>query len=197
MRRLLFLIIPICIFAANAQQVGQNAQPDNGNFKLRVTSQLVVEAVVVKDKHGKPFEDLTAQDFSITEDGVPQQIRVFEQQRFPDSLSAIDSPIKPENVKTYRELGRSQIASEPAGTSRYQNRRLLALYFDMTAMPPADQIRALQAADKFLRTQLTAADLVAVMRYRGGAVDVLQDFTDDRDRLLSIVNTLIVGEGQG
>jgi VWFA-related protein len=35
------------------------------------------------------------------------------------------------------------------------------------------------------------------MRYSGGAVDVLQDFTSDRDRLLSIIETLIVGEGQG
>lgn len=198
MRRLLFLIMLMRVFAANAQQVGQNTQPDNkGSFTLRVTSQLVVETVVVKDKHGKPVEGLTAKDFNITEDGVAQQIRVFEQQQFPDSPAAIASPIKPENIKTYRQLGRSQIASEPAGKSRYQNRRLLVLYFDMTAMPPADQIRALQAADKFLRIQLTSADLVAVMRYRGGAVDVLQDFTDDRDRLLSIVNTLIVGEGQG
>ena len=48
-------------------------------------------------------------------------------------------------------------------------------------MPPADQLRALTAAEKFVRTQMTAADLVAIMRYSGGAVDVLQDFTDDRN----------------
>ena len=67
----------------------------------------------------------------------------------------------------------------------------------MTAMPPADQMRALAAAQKFIRTQMTPADLMAIMRYSGGAVDVLQDFTDDRDRLLSILETMIVGEGQG
>ena len=38
---------------------------------------------------------------------------------------------------------------------------------------------------------------MAVRRYRGGAVEVLQDFTDDRDRLLSIVATMIVGEREG
>jgi VWFA-related protein len=74
---------------------------------------------------------------------------------------------------------------------------LLALYFDMTAMPPTDQMRALAAAEKFVRTQMTAADLVAIMRYQGGSVDVVQDFTGDRNRLLSILETLIVGEGQG
>ena len=67
----------------------------------------------------------------------------------------------------------------------------------MTAMPPGDKLRALEAAQKFIRTQMTAADLVAILRYGGGSVDVLQDFTADRDRLLSILETLMVGEGQG
>ena len=37
----------------------------------------------------------------------------------------------------------------------------------MTAMPPADQMRALAAAEKFVRTQMTSADLVSIMRYQG------------------------------
>ena len=52
---------------------------------------------------------------------------------------------------------------------RYKNRRLLALYFDMSAMQPADQLRALQAAQQFIRTQMTTADLVAIMRYDSAA----------------------------
>ena len=80
---------------------------------------------------------------------------------------------------------------------RYKNRRLLALYFDMTAMRPADQLRALSAAEQFIRTQLTSVDLVSILRYQGGSVDILQDFTADRNKLLSILETLIVGEGQG
>src|SRR6202034_1899628 len=59
------------------------------------------------------------------------------------------------------------------------------------------QLRALRAAEKFVRTQITAVDLVSIMRYSGGSVDVLQDFTADRNRLLSILETLVVGEGQG
>ncbi len=71
------------------------------------------------------------------------------------------------------------------------------MYFDMTALPPADQIRALDGAQKFIRTQMTAADLMAIMVFQGGAVRVLQDFTGDRDRLLTIIETIEVGEGQG
>jgi VWFA-related protein len=66
----------------------------------------------------------------------------------------------------------------------------------MTAMRPAEQMRALGAAKKFVQTQMSSADLVAILRYTGGSVDVLQGFTSDRARLLSILETLIVGEDQ-
>ncbi|HKT11026.1 MAG TPA: VWA domain-containing protein, partial [Terriglobia bacterium] len=39
-------------------------------------------------------------------------------------------------------------------------------------------------------------DLVAIMRYSRAGVEVLSDFSNDRDRLLSILETMIVGEGQ-
>jgi VWFA-related protein len=67
----------------------------------------------------------------------------------------------------------------------------------MTAMPPPDQLRAVTAAQKFMRTQMTPADRVALMRFDGGAVRVMSDFTDNRDRLNSILETMIVGEAQG
>jgi VWFA-related protein len=96
-----------------------------------------------------------------------------------------------------RKLPETQITSEKPGDVRYQDRRLLVLYFDMTAMPPPDQLRAVQAAQKFIRTQMTPADRVALMRFEGGAVRVASDFTNDRDRLDSILETMIVGEAQG
>ena len=66
----------------------------------------------------------------------------------------------------------------------------------MSAMPETDQLRAFAAAQKFIQTQMTASDLMAIMVYEQGAVQMLQDFTADRDRLQSIVETLIVGEDQ-
>ena len=109
------------------------------------------------------------------------------------------SPVRaePETIYIYDQLGKTHISSEASGNVKYKNRRLLALYFDMTAMQEAEQMRALNAARQFIRTQMQGADLMAIMRYSGGAVEVLQDFTDDRSRLLSIVGTLIVGEREG
>ena len=44
---------------------------------------------------------------------------------------------------------------------------------------------------------MAAPDLMAIMEYTGGAVKVLQDFTDDREKLLTVIGTIIAGEGQG
>ncbi|HEY5382733.1 MAG TPA: VWA domain-containing protein [Acidobacteriaceae bacterium] len=196
------LILAIGLFAtlsAGAQTIGQNKTPGAPDtYTLSVKSQLVVEAVVVKDKQGNPIEGLTAKDFTITEDGIPQDIRYCDYQSLPaNALPMPATPVDEENLKIYNRLARTQIAPEAQGATNYKDRRLLAMYFDMSAMPPGDQLRALDAAEKFIRTQMTAVDLVAVLRYQGGSVDVLQDFTADRNRLLSILQTLIVGEGQG
>jgi len=186
-------------FVAHAQTIGQNATPDHEpTYTLSVHSQLVVEAVTVKDKDGKPIEGLTAKDFTVTEDGTPQKIRYCEYQTLP-STPILEPPSAPseESLTIYRTLNRSQIAPETTGNTKYKDHRLLALYFDMSAMRPAEQLRALAAAEKFVRTQITTADLVAIMRYNGASADVLQDFTADRSRLLSILETMVVGEGQG
>ena len=192
---LLLLLLP----QARAQQIGNNAPAGKSDtYTLQVKSQLVVETVVVKDKGGKPIDGLTAKDFTLTEDGVPQKIRYCEQQTLPtDVATSPASKTDDEQVKIYKRLARTQLSVESKGQSQFKDRRLLAFYFDMSAMRPEDQQRALFAAEKFVRTQMTPVDLIAILRYSGGSVDVLQDFTADRNRLLSILETLVVGEGQG
>jgi VWFA-related protein len=181
---------------SDAQQIGQNT-PAGGNTPatFSTSSQLVVEAVNVKDKSGKPIEGLTAKDFTITEDGTEQTIRLFEFQKVPEAADA-EPPLKTISPPL-KKLPETQITAERPGDIRYQNRRLLVLYFDMTAMGPPDQLRAITAAEKFIRTQMTPADRLALMRFEGGAVRVASDFTDDRERLVSILQTMIVGEAQG
>jgi len=201
MRRAMAIFLFVAV-TARAQHIGQNAPPggtpgSSGAVTFTTGTQLVVEAVVVTDKKGSPIEGLTAKDFTVTEDGVPQAIRFFDHQNLPQTRGAAPAGSQPEHIHIYDKLGRTQISREEPGNARYKDRRLLALYFDMTAMPPGDQLRALAAAEKFIRTQMTPADLLAILRYSGGAVDVLQDFTGDHDRLLSIIQTMIVGESQG
>jgi VWFA-related protein len=193
------LVLAALAASAAAQKIGSNTAPgQTETYKLTLNSQLVVEQVVVKDKKGEFVNGLTAKDFTVTEDGVPQTIKFCEHQQFSEAQEPLPpTPADDENITIYKKLARTQIAAETPESGKYKNRRLLALYFDMTAMNPQDQMRALTAAETFVRKEMTAADLISILRFNGGSVDVLQDFTADRNRLLSILATLIVGEGQG
>ena len=69
----------------SAQQGPQTGSNSNGlkTFNLGgVTTQLVVEDVMVKSKDGNPVTGLTAGDFAITEDGKPQTDLCF---RIPET----------------------------------------------------------------------------------------------------------------
>lgn len=189
------LLVAAAVVCSNAQQIGQNAPAEGNAATFSASSQLVVETVNVKDKSGKPVLGLAAKDFTVTEDGMPQTIKFFEFQKVPEA--AQPEPAITTAPLPFQKLPEAQITSERPGDLRYQDRRLLVLYFDMTAMPPPDQLRAVEAAQKFIRTQITPADRVALMRFEGGSVRVMSDFTADRDRLDSILETMMVGEAQG
>ncbi len=178
------------------QQVGEN-KTGNDVPNFSITRQLKIETVLVKDKNGNPIEGLTMKDFTVTEDGTAQEIKFFEYQRLDEIIKEAE-PLPPLGPPKYFEkLPHTQIASEVPGKTSYKDHRLLVLYFDMTAMPPQDQLRALDAAQKFIKKQMTPVDLVSIIQYAGGAVQVTTDFTADREKLLGILQTMIVGEGEG
>jgi VWFA-related protein len=87
-----------------------------------------------------------------------------------------------------------QISPSAPGDIRYRDRRLLVLYFDLTAMPPNDLMRAYGAGQKFITTQMKAQDFVAIMTFQGGAVKIKHDFTGDRAQLQEVFETLIYGD---
>jgi VWFA-related protein len=197
MRPLVSIFLLIVLAAtAGAQQIGQNTPGSAQTPTFQTSTQLVIETVSVKDKSGKSIDNLTAKDFIITEDGAPQTIRFFEYQKMQETALEAPIPAQSSRAAPLARLPKTQIAPESPGSVKYHDRRLLALYFDMSAMPVPDQLRAFTAARKFIQTQMTRADLMAILVYQGGAVQILQDFTDDRDRLESIIETLVVGEDQ-
>src|SRR5579884_1585240 len=101
MRRIAALMAVIPVMTA-AQQIGQNASPqDNLTATFTAGIQLVVEHVSVIDKKGRPVSGLTAKDFAITENGVPQTIRFFEEQKLPDAPLKPVTPAKPEHIHVY------------------------------------------------------------------------------------------------
>ena len=199
MRKLAALLLA-CFFAAtsSAQQVGQNRLANaQDNYTMSVKVQLVVEAVVVKDKQGNPIRGLTAKDFSVTEDNVPQTIKFCEHQDLAETAKPLPpSKRSEEDLKIYKRLAREKIAPETIENQRYKNRRLagaLFRYVGHAAGGPdarAPGGRAVHPhADDLRRPRRDHALQHRFRRHSSG-------LHQDRDRLLSILETMIVGEGQ-
>jgi VWFA-related protein len=180
-RKLIKLIGAICA-------MGGSLLAQDQTFTIRVNTKLVVETVSVTGKDGKPIEGLTKDDFTLTEDGVLQTISVFDFERLDDSAPPPPPPPVP-NAPTA-----TRIIPSTAEAARYQDRRLLAIYFDMSAMQDADRFRALGAAQTFIEKQMKGPDLVAIITYSDGAVRLRHDFTDNRDALQKTILALFNGD---
>ena len=194
--------------ALGAQGGAAQQQPQTQQPVFRTTTRLIVQTVTVKDKDGKVIEGLTAKDFTVTEDGQPQDIAFVEFQRMqgatpaapaPAAIVAAPAPASPPPAAADTQVERAtstQIAAPPSGDIRYQDRRLLVFYFDGSSMSPPDQIRAYTNALKYIDTQMTPSDLIAIMAFQNGAVSVKTDFTADKNALREVIQILIYGDDQ-
>ncbi len=160
--------------------------------KFSTNSNLVIVDVTVKDKAGKPIDGLKASDFTVLEDGKPQKVSVFEFQRLtsdpepPPTLALSDQLKLPEAPKT-------TITAETPGQIQYHDKRLLVFFLDFSSMGIPEQLRAQEAAQEYLDKHITKDDLVAVMLYTS-MINVLSDFTGDREVLSNIIHNLPIGE---
>ncbi|HWE53317.1 MAG TPA: VWA domain-containing protein [Bryobacteraceae bacterium] len=160
---------------------------------------LVIIDANVRDKSGKVIPDLQKGDFTILEDGKPQQISVFEFQKLEGDVSLPAVPaVKPVN-STQPAAARpatprgAPSPSTPEPVIRYQDRRLVAMLFDFSTMAIPEQNRIQQAALKFVREQMKPADIVAILSASTGPLKIVQDFTDDKDRLEQVIKTFQIG----
>ena len=168
---------------------------------FKTETKLVVVNVTVKDKQGKPLTSLKKDDIEIYEDGVKQNLAVFELEQLSNDLltpvaTSGAAPTTLEERAPAAPVGQAVTTAASTTPVRHQDKRLVGLFFDFSNMPQADQLRAKDAAADFISKQMTASDLVSIMVY-GNRFDVLEDFTDDRDRLLSRLQKLAFGEGAG
>ncbi len=191
MRRFIFLISLGALFA--------HVEAQEPTFSSNTN--LVVVDVSVKDKSGNVVPNLTKNDFEVLEDGKPQQVSVFEFQR----LDSDDIQRRPVPALRRPQIAAGQpaapapaapkaaAATAPRPVIRFQDRRLVAMLFDFSSMGIPEQSRVQQAALKFLREQMKPADLVCIMSASTGPLQIIQDFTDDRDRLEQVIKSFQIG----
>ena len=190
-------VLPLLAFTAIQQSPAGLAPEDQ--FKIKVSTRLVLENVVVRDEDGNLLEGLTASDFALTEDGIPQILRICEFQKLDNALLP---PIQPrsilsQDVAPISTMGQKQVSAGSLGEIKFRNRRLLVLYFDLMNMGNEERYRAFSAGRKFIQTQMTASDLTAIMLFSKGVVRILVDFTDNRETLDLSIQTLIKSAEEG
>ncbi len=168
--------------------------PNTHRPTFSTTTNLVVVDVTVSDSSGKPITDLTKDDFVLFEDGKPQTLLSCDLQK----LETKPLPPADQTLKTRETAAPMPAQAKPAPAStdpdaKYRDRRLIVMLFDLSSMQPAEQIRSVAAATKFVNSQLTRSDLVSVMTF-GITLQTVQDFTDDRDLINAAIRKIHVGE---
>ncbi|MGA8430775.1 MAG: VWA domain-containing protein [Candidatus Sulfotelmatobacter sp.] len=164
------------------------------DYTFHSQSDLVLVNVTVRDKNGKFVEGLKPEDFTILEDNKPQKVVSFDVENV-DAVPSLD-------VTQAKPLPGSEAASATPPVSatdaaaQFKDRRLIVLFFDLSAMEPDEIDHAVTSAENYIDKQMAPADLVSIVSL-GSALLVNQDFTTDRALLKKQLEAFSSGEGQG
>jgi len=152
------------------------AQAQEQEDVVKVKSNLVNIDVIVKDKKGKYISDLKPEDFTITEDGLPQKLEFF------------DAPIVRIETRTSRETTAPTAVASP-GVTTTATRNYVALILDSQTTDFTNLKPVREGAIKYVREQVTDADAVAILSVTNG-LQMLQPFTQDKTKLIASIEQL-------
>jgi VWFA-related protein len=164
------------------------------DYVFHSQTDLVLVNVTVRDKSGKFVAGLKPEDFTILEDNKLQKVVSFD----VENVDAIPSL----NVTQAQPLPES--APQPTtpaapvtdASAQFKDRRLIVLFFDLSAMEPDEIDHALTSAEHYVDTQMAPADLVSIVSL-GSSLLVNQDFTSDHALLKKQLQGFSSGSGQG
>jgi VWFA-related protein len=177
------------------------ATPQNSpQYTLRTSTELVLVNVTVRDKQGNFVRDLKAEDFRLAEDGKAQEILSVDVEN-TDAIAASDVQV-PNLLGNLNPFSAAKPAdpnsskAEPAPDTTFKDRRLIVLFFDLSSMQPDEVERAADSAVDYVKRQMAPADLVGVVSL-ANKLNVVQDFTTDRDQLQRVLDSLNPSSAQG
>jgi VWFA-related protein len=165
---------------------------------FRAALSMVSVDVVVRDRDGNIVRGLKEEDFTILEDGRPQQLRTFVFQEISEQALAATSVdlLKGVEEKVLETSTQpvTPVAPTPMRSEELAGRRLVILLFDTSSMSPEDTQRAVDSAREFVTKDMTTADLVAVATV-SSLLTVYRDFTADRALVTEALNQLAYTDG--
>ena len=196
-------LLPWTMFAQEGPEGPPPPPPQEeaqSSYTFRTTSDLVLVDVVARDKSGNLVRDLKQSDFSIVEDGKPQHLMSFDIER-PEGESqtnvAQGAGNGPSQVTVQEAVKNAPILTgDSVKAEAVRDRRLIILFFDLSAMEPEEVDRAVKSATDYVNKQMSPADLVSVITL-GNSMTVTQDFTNDHAALKKALTAINGEEGQG
>jgi VWFA-related protein len=183
------MAVLLCGATLAGQVPAQTPRPRQYTF--RALSELVLVNVTVRDRKGGLVRGLTANDFTVLEDGKPQRIASFDVE---NTEIALPTGVQQAKVLTAESAPGTNVPQ--VDKSAVKDRRLMVLFFDLSSMQPEEVDRAVKAAEDYVNKQMASADLVAVASL-DSALLVNQDFTSDHALLLKAVDSFSSNSGQG
>ena len=185
-------------FVAAAPYAGLTAQQEQPPRAVFRTARSIVSVdVIVRDRSGAVVRGLTAADFEVQEDGKLQEILSFTFEEISDKAAPVQKTDLLAGIEEKVQVtSTAPAAARPAApvAATYAGRRLIVLLFDVSSMEPEDVQRAVDSAKKYVNEQMSAADMVAVATV-GSTLDVLTDFTGERNAVDGALSTLAYTEG--
>jgi VWFA-related protein len=164
------------------------------DYLIHVQSDLVLVNVTVRDKNGNFVQGLKPENFTILEDNKPQKVVSFD-------VENVDA-VPPPDVTQVKPLPAAPSAPTPpvspaqSTVAQFKDRRLIVLFFDLSAMEPDEIEHAVTSAERYVDAQMAPADLVSIVSL-GSSLQVNQDFTTDRALLKKQLDQFSSGSGQG
>src|ERR1700722_8612584 len=164
------------------------------DYTFHSQSDLVLVNVTVRDKSGKFVEGLKPEDFTILEDNKPQKVVSFDVENV-DAVPSLDvTQAKPLPGSETTPVTPPVSATDAA--AQFKDRRLIVLFFDLSAMEPDEIDHAVSSAENYIDKEIPPADLVSIVSL-GSSLLVNQDFTSDRALLKKQLDAFSSGSGQG
>ena len=164
-------------------------QDDSGAVTIRSSVDLVLIDARVTGKSGKPILGLKPEQFSLTEDGNPQKISSLDY----NNIEAIEKADVQNARPIVVPMGTVPAPKPETIRAAVRDHRLIVIFFDLTALHPDDLLRAQEGAERYVREQMSPADLVALAVF-GNQLRVPVHFTNDRDVLMRAIQKLRAGK---
>jgi len=140
---------------------------------------------------------LKPEDFTVLEDNKPQKIVSFDIENIDAVANQSVAQAKPlQGLSIPQTTSPAAAISSAQSTDQFKDRRLIILFFDLSAMEPDEIDHAVTSAEHYVDTQMAPADLVAIVSL-GSSLLVNQDFTSDHALLTKQLQAFNAGSGQG